>query len=117
MRELADSPKWRSRLDGVLRFFDAVGEPAEYLDLMAASGLLADVWQTEYLHVLAGPDPVLEWVRGTGLRPVLAALTPADAAQFSDEYAVLLRAAYPMRSYGTVFEFVRTFVVAHRPSG
>jgi trans-aconitate 2-methyltransferase len=114
MRELAESPKWQARLDGVLRLHDAVAEPAAYLDLMTAHGLTADVWQTSYLHVLAGADPVLEWVRGTALRPVLAALSADDAADFSAAYAALLRAAYPARSYGTVFEFLRTFVVAQR---
>jgi trans-aconitate 2-methyltransferase len=102
-------------LAGVLRHADAVAEPAEYLDLLVAAGLRVNAWQTSYLHVLAGPDPVLEWVRGTGLRPVLAALSAAEAAEFEREYAGLLRQAYPKRPYGTVFPFLRTFVVAHKP--
>jgi trans-aconitate 2-methyltransferase len=114
MRELAESATWQTRLDNVLRHSDAVAEPDEYLDLLVSNGLQTEVWQTEYLHILQGPDPVLEWVRGTGLRPVLAALSPADAADFSAEYAALLREAYPARSYGTVFGFLRTFVVGHK---
>jgi trans-aconitate 2-methyltransferase len=117
MRDLSETTKWRSRLDGVLRLRDAVPEPDRYLDLMVPLGLHADVWQTEYLHVLSGPDPVLEWMRGTGLRPVLSALTAPEASEFSSEYAALLRTAYPERSYGTVFGFLRTFVVAHRQAG
>jgi trans-aconitate 2-methyltransferase len=116
MRELADSARWRERLAGVLRHSDAVAEPAEYLALLAGAGLRVSAWQTSYLHVLAGPDPVLEWVRGTGLRPVLAALSPDEAAEFSAEYARLLREAYPARPFGTVFPFLRTFVVAHKPA-
>lgn len=115
MRELAASPPWRARLAGVLRHRDAVATPAGYLDVLAGEGLDVDAWQTTYEHVLAGEDPVLEWVRGTGLRPILGALAPADAQRFSDAYAALLRAAYPPRPYGTVFGFARTFVVAHRP--
>jgi trans-aconitate 2-methyltransferase len=114
MRELAESPAWRDRLHGVLRGGSAVADPEAYLELLTAAGLQADVWQTQYLHVLAGEDPVLEWVRGTGLRPVLAALDPADAARFSAEYAALLREAYPRRPYGTVFPFLRTFAVARK---
>ena len=114
MRELADSPGWRARLHGVLRA-DPVSAPATYLDLLAAQGLRVDAWQTEYEHVLTGPDPVLEWVRGTGLRPVLAALSDEDAARFSAEYGALLRDAYPAKPYGTVFGFRRTFVVAAKP--
>lgn len=117
MRELAESVRWRDQLAGVLRHGDAVAEPAEYLTLLAGAGLRVNAWQTEYLHVLAGPDPVLEWVRGTGLRPVLATLNPHEAAEFSAEYAALLRDAYPAQPFGTVLPFLRTFVVAHKPAG
>jgi trans-aconitate 2-methyltransferase len=113
MRELAGSDRWRDRLAGVLRH-DAVSEPAEYLELLAGAGLAVNAWQTSYLHVLQGPDPVLGWVRGTGLRPVLQALSDGEAAEFSSEYAALLREAYPARPFGTVFPFLRTFVVAHK---
>lgn len=114
MRDLADSPRWHGRLQGVLRSALAVAEPETYLDLLTAQGLQADVWQTQYLHVLQGDDPVLEWVRGTGLRPVLEALSDDEADAFSAEYAALLRRAYPRRTYGTVFPFLRTFAVAHK---
>jgi trans-aconitate 2-methyltransferase len=114
MRELAESPPWRAQLGSVLRHADAVSEPDEYLDLLSAAGLNTTVWQTSYLHVLSGPDPVLEWVRGTGLRPVLQHLSNEDAQVFTSEYAELLRSAYPARPYGTVFPFLRTFVVAHK---
>lgn len=117
MRELADSARWRDRLAGVLRHGDAVAEPGEYLELLTGAGLRVNAWQTRYLHLLSGPDPVLEWVRGTGLRPVLQALPEDEAAEFSAEYAALLRQAYPARPYGTVFEFLRTFVVAHKAVG
>jgi trans-aconitate 2-methyltransferase len=115
MRELAESPPWRHRLHEVLRGADAVADPATYLDLLMRQGLQVDVWQTEYLHVLQGPDPVLDWVRGTGLRPVLAVLSDQDAAAFSAEYAAALRQAYPQQPYGTVFGFTRTFVLARKP--
>ncbi|WP_199711063.1 methyltransferase domain-containing protein [Tessaracoccus antarcticus] len=114
MRELAASPRWRDQLHGVLRDAQAVAEPDTYLDLLTAQGLHTNVWQTQYLHVLSGADPVLEWVRGTGLRPVLHTLNRDEADEFSDEYAALLRQAYPVRSYGTVFPFLRTFVVAQK---
>jgi trans-aconitate 2-methyltransferase len=115
MRELADSPRWCERLAGVLRGVESVAAPARYLDLLAHEGLRVDAWQTEYQHVLEGRDPVLAWVRGTGLRPVLAVLDEDEAGEFARSYAALLREAYPEREYGTVFPFRRTFVVAHRP--
>jgi trans-aconitate 2-methyltransferase len=114
--ELADlrrSPRWR----------DLVGEGAQragshpphtYLERLADLGLVADVWETTYLQVLAGEDAVLEWTKGTALRPVLAALGPEDTEEFVADYAERLRRAYPRRSYGTVMPFRRIFFVAHK---
>jgi trans-aconitate 2-methyltransferase len=116
MRELAESPRWAGQLGGTLRLHDSVAEPEEYAELLLAAGLEVDVWETTYLHLLPGPDPVLEWLRGTGLRPVLAALNAADAAEFEAEFGATLRAAYPATEYGTVLPFRRIFAVAHRPA-
>src|SRR6266540_1795471 len=89
-------------------------DPAGYVDRLAGAGCTVDAWETTYLHLLDGDDPVLEWKRGTALRPVLAALSTVDAAGFSAEYGARLREAYPRQPYGTVFPFRRIFVVAHR---
>lgn len=116
MRALADSDEWAGRLSGVLRHDDAVAEPAGYLDLMLDAGCDAEAWETTYLQVLAGPDPVLEWVRGTGLRPVLAALSAEEGRRFEAQYARLLTEAYPPGAHGTLFPFRRIFAVARKRS-
>ena len=83
--------------------------------MLLDAGLDVDVWETTYLHVLhAATTRCLEWLRGTGLRPVLAALSDADAAEFVREYSVLVRAAYPPSAHGTIFPFRRIFAVGHR---
>jgi len=114
MRELAESPAWAGKLAGVLRHRDAVLEPEEYLRIALDAGWQADAWETSYQQLLQGPDPVLEWVRGTGLRPVLGALDATDAAAFEKDYAVHLRRAYPITPHGTVFPFRRLFSVARK---
>lgn len=114
MRELASSPRWAAQLSGVLRHHDAVRSPSSYAALLLDCGLSVDVWETTYLHVLTGPDPVLDWLRGTGLRPVLAALPPDEGAEFSAALADELRTAYPATEHGTLFPFRRIFAVAHR---
>ncbi|MFD9500357.1 trans-aconitate 2-methyltransferase [Streptomyces sp. NPDC060035] len=114
MRELAESPAWRDRLGGLLRHGDAVLDPADYLERLSAPGRTVDVWETTYLHLLEGEDPVLDWVKGTGLRPVLTALADEPEAReaFVAEYRDLLRTAYPAGPHGTVLPFRRIFAVA-----
>jgi trans-aconitate 2-methyltransferase len=110
------APRWRGRLDAAVAHGRPVLEPAAYLDLLTGSCETVDVWETTYLHVLHGADPVLDWVRGTALRPVLAALAddPAAEAEFLSEYSARLRSAYPPGPHGTVLPFRRIFVVARR---
>lgn len=114
IRELADSPEWAPALrDVVLREQDVVATPREYADLLADAGCDVDAWETTYMQRLSGPDPVLEWVTGTALRPIRAALDDERWDRFVAELAPRLRAAYPMRQDGTTwFEFRRVFVVA-----
>jgi trans-aconitate 2-methyltransferase len=117
LRGLCHSPAWHDRLAGVLRHHDLPG-PAEYLDSLGGPGEVLDVWETTYQHRLTGADPVLEWVRGTALRPVLTALADDPAARdaFEAEYAAALRVAYPPDRHGlTTWPFRRLFVVAGNP--
>ncbi|MGY1802777.1 trans-aconitate 2-methyltransferase [Blastococcus sp. SYSU D00922] len=114
---LCRSPRWAGRLAGAAPDPDAVLDPLGYLDVLTAAGLSADAWETTYLHVLRGPDPVLGWVRSTVLRPVLALLPDDDATRFTAEYAAGLREAYPPRLDGTtVLPFRRVFAVGSRLS-
>ncbi|MEU6538240.1 trans-aconitate 2-methyltransferase [Streptomyces sp. NPDC047000] len=114
MRDLAAGPRWGSRLADVPRRTDSVHPTAVYLDRLARLGCATDVWETTYLHVLEGEDPVLDWVKGTGLRPVLTALgdDPEARDAFLAEYRTLLRDAYPRTEHGTVLPFRRLFAVA-----
>lgn len=114
MREVATDPRWRDALADIHRA--PVPSPQAYARLILDAGWRADVWRTSYVHVLSGEDPVLEWVRGTGLRPYLQALDPDDATAFEAEYAARLRRAYPAVAGRTLLPFPRTFAVAHRPS-
>ncbi len=115
--ELCRSPRWAAQVGDVPRGTDAVLEPDGYYDVLTAAGLTTDAWETTYLHVLTGPDPVLAWVRATQLRPVLARLGEDDAARFTATFAESLRSAYPMRSDGTtLLPFRRLFAVGSRHS-
>jgi trans-aconitate 2-methyltransferase len=116
LRGLVESPRWRGRLGEVLRGGSPVLSPAGYFAALAPLGCALDVWETTYLHALPGEDPVLDWTKGTALRPVLTALGEDAEARdaFLAEYRDALREAYPPGTHGTVFPFRRVFVVAQR---
>jgi trans-aconitate 2-methyltransferase len=113
IRELRTSERWRDRLGEDADRRLGVEPPETYLAALAAAGLEPDVWQTTYLHLLPGEDPVLDWVKGTALRPVLTALRddPAATEEFLAECGAALREAYPPGPAGTVFPFRRTFAI------
>lgn len=93
---------------------DPVAPPDFYYDLLARSAKGGiDLWETEYVHQLKGDNAVLEWMRGTTLRPVLDALDDQPRTAFLDAYAQRLAAAFPRRDDGkTLLKFRRLFLVA-----
>jgi trans-aconitate 2-methyltransferase len=113
IRELAGSARWRDLLAGA-ELNRQAGDPEEYAELLARPGYDVDAWETSYVHILPGENPVADWVKGTALRPVLAALDAEQAAAFLREYAELVRQAYKPRPFGTLFPFRRVFTVLHR---
>jgi trans-aconitate 2-methyltransferase len=113
LRGMATSARWRSLLRDV-ELNRQSADPADYAELLARAGCEVDAWEATYVHILQGDDPVLEWYKGTGLRPVLALLDADKAADFLAEYGEQVRAAYPPSSFGTIFPFRRVFAVAHR---
>lgn len=113
MREMAGSPRWR-RLLADVKLNRQAADPAEYAELLLRPGYEVDAWETTYLHILRGADPVTQWYKGTGLRPVLAELGAERGEEFIAEYSRRIGEAYPARPQGTLFPFRRVFVVAHR---
>jgi trans-aconitate 2-methyltransferase len=114
LREVAAQQPWAARLEGVLRA-EPVASPEWYHDLLAPQAAALEIWQTEYLQVLEGEDPVLRWTEATALRPVLQTLDEVESAAFKQAYAVRLREAYSKRPDGkTLFPFLRLFIVARR---
>ncbi|MCW2815819.1 MAG: Trans-aconitate 2-methyltransferase [Nocardioides sp.] len=93
-------------------------DPVTYLDVLTALGCEVDAWETTYLHVLSGEDPVFTWVSATGARPTLQALPDDLRPEFEAEFRRRLAAAYPVRADGTVvLPFRRVFVVARVGGG
>ena len=113
LRDTIAGGPWAGKLEGCLRH-DIVLPPSRYVEISWSCGLRIDAWETIYQHVLAGKDAVLEWMKGTGLRPVVKALEGAERDEFLSAYAARLRAAYPETPSGTIFSFRRVFFVARK---
>jgi trans-aconitate 2-methyltransferase len=109
-RDIADEERYAAHTAGVA--VPDSHDPATYLEALAAAGCEVDAWETTYLHLLTGEDPVFTWVSGTGARPTLEALPPGLREEFESEFRARLRAAYPQHDYGVVLPFRRVFVVA-----
>ena len=116
MRELAASRAWLDHFpaDGVREWH--VHDLAAYHDILAPIAAAVDFWQTEYLHIMADAAAIVEWYKGTGLRPFLDALAEdGQRAEFTAQYLERVRQAYPVRRDGRViFPFRRLFLIAYQ---
>ena len=111
-RDLAATPPYNAQTAGVAT--PDAHDAATYLRALQPLVASVDAWETTYLHVLHGEDPVFTWVSGTGARPTLQALDETLRPRFEYEFKRLLRAAYPDDEWGVVLPFRRVFVVAQR---
>jgi trans-aconitate 2-methyltransferase len=116
MRELAESKTWRDHFKTSVREWFVHDTPF-YYDVLAPLAETLDFWETDYLHVMDSAAAIVEWYKGSGLRPFLEAL-PDDAARdrFLKDYLALIAEAYPAHADGKIlFPFRRIFLIAYKP--
>lgn len=117
IRELARAHQRAGDLEGALR--DApVESPQRYAETLSAACGHVDVWETTYLQILdpqgAQRSPVLEWVKGTALRPLLQVLEGSEREEFLAQLTERFDEAYPRASYGVAMPFRRIFAVGRK---
>ena len=112
MRELPGA--WAARIAGG-REVSSVASPSFYYDLLAPRAAAVDIWQTTYEHVMPDAVSIVEWVKGSGLRPYLETMAEEERKMYLEAYTTSVAAAYPERSDGRrLFSFPRLFLVARR---
>jgi trans-aconitate 2-methyltransferase len=105
-----DGP-WRAKVAHLVKA-PPVHEPQFYHEVLAPHVAEIDIWETEYLQVLEGDNPVKEWTKGTWLTRYLDVLQGEEKAAFEAAYGERVAKAYPRNAKGqTLFPFRRLFMV------
>ena len=98
IRNVSREPAWRGRLEAARAMFTHA-PAAFYYDALQPLASSMNLWETTYYHVVAGPEALLDWYRGTGLRPFLEALAGEEERRNFERM---------------LFPFTRLFFVAYR---
>jgi trans-aconitate 2-methyltransferase len=115
MRELAGEAPYAQAIGDVAKRRTDLLPLAGYYDLLAPRAARIDIWRTIYQHPMAAPRAIVDWVRGTGLRPYIDPLPPDLQARYLAEYERRIGLAYPVRADGRLLlAFPRLFIVATR---
>jgi trans-aconitate 2-methyltransferase len=112
--ETKADPRWSAALEGIGLHQNSVRPLVWYVEHLHDLGFVVDGWQTTYIHVLTGENPVLEWFEGSALRPLLSRLPDQAKGEFLQDLSHRLQAAYPARGSITLLPFPRLFFVATR---
>ncbi len=113
LRETVQQSALREQLEHLL--VTPLPPPETIWKLLVPEASTLDIWETIYLQVLEGQDAVLDFMRGSTLRPLLSNLSAEDGAKFLADFAKRLAVAYPRQSNGqTLFPFRRLFLIAQR---
>jgi trans-aconitate 2-methyltransferase len=118
MRDTASLPRFAAKLAQAEAARDAVGSFEDYYAALAPACARVDLWRTTYAHVLGDAEAIIEWVKGTGLRPFLDPLDATEKNDFLAHYGAAIAKAYPPQPDGRVLlRFPRVFVVAVKSGG
>jgi trans-aconitate 2-methyltransferase len=115
MRKVAQEGPWSEKLKDASVSRERIGSFEDYYSWLLEAGCLVDLWQTTYVHPLADGAAIVEWLKGTGLRPYLDPLSPEEQSGFLEQYHAEIEKAYPAQADGKVLlRFPRLFFVAQR---
>ena len=113
LKELVMQSDWREKLEPLL--LAPIPAPETYWRWLSSHARNLDIWESIYLQVLDGQDPVVNFMRGTALRPFLSALPKDEGEKFLDAFAKRMAVTYPRQPNGqTLFPFRRLFLIAQR---
>jgi trans-aconitate 2-methyltransferase len=113
--EVSRDPKWNKKMEAARNALTKE-KPGFYYDLLRTIPSRIDIWETIYYHIVEGPNSIVEWFRGTGLRPYLDVLTKVEERH---EFETMIKHGYtqkypPQKDGKVLFPFKRLFVIAYK---
>ena len=115
MRETAAEGPWKAKLADATKARDILPPAMAYYETLKPVAKHVDIWETAYYHPLDGAPAIMEWLKGTGLRPFLEPLDAGEKAAFLKLYEKKIAVAYPRANDGkALLRFPRLFIVAQR---
>ena len=113
MRMISAEDPWADRLLPIAKTRPPIGPADEYYRLLTSLCASVDIWETSYVHPVAGPDQIVEWFEGAELRPFLDPLSEEERATFLSRYREELEASYDRQPDGRLLlHYPRLFFVA-----
>jgi trans-aconitate 2-methyltransferase len=112
MRETALAGSWAQKLKSLGRVRDRLPSPHAYYQELKPHAARIDIWHTIYNHPLEGAQGIVEWMKGTGLRPYIDLLDAPEREAYLAAYQQRIAKAYPAERDGKVLlRFPRLFIV------
>ena len=116
MRLIAADGPWSDRLVPIAKTRAVIATHSDYYNWLRPHAASLAIWQTTYVHPLANIDAVVDWFRGSALRPFLAPLNRDERAEFLGRYRRELADSYRVETDGRVlFLYPRLFILARKP--
>lgn len=109
---LVQSDKW-TKLSGIHNFHNLT--PEETYDVLTGCSSEVMMWETTYYHIVQSQEAVIDWYRGSGLKPYLDALDEGEKSEFLEELLSVIREEFPVQADGNVIlKMPRLFFVAKK---
>ncbi len=111
MSQIVCNDKWKNKIP-VHRKYNNLSEE-EYFDILSECSSDFRLWEVVYFHAMPSHKSILEWYKGTGLRPYSDQLCPSDRAEFEHDILTEIEKLYPTQSNNEIiFRFPRLFFTA-----
>jgi trans-aconitate 2-methyltransferase len=116
MRQTAAHGPWAAKLAHAAAARTVLAGVDWYYELLKPLCEKLDFWRTTYYHSLpGGAAAIVEWFKGSGLRPFIEPLSDAERSAYLESYTAAIADAYPALADGSVLlPFPRVFMVAIR---